>query len=272
VNGVLRRLPAVALVLLAASLGGAEAAELRWHWRDGFNSAEQRKLRDWVERTAAGLERVVGPLPMTVHIYFHRRSRAREPVPWAHTERSAREGVHFHVDPGFPLQAFLADWTAPHELSHLVLPYLGARHAWFAEGFASYMQYQVMQAMGVIDETQVQALYAGHLRRARRGYDRPRTPFAAAAPRLRAEGRYPVMYWGGAVYFLRVARALEAASGPALTAVLTEYLACCRARRGGLGALVARLDAIAAAPVFSRELARFRAEPGFPEAPSGRLR
>lgn len=240
------------------------AAEVRWHWQDRFTPVERQRLQSWVMQTVAGLERLVGPLPFDLHVTFHRRRDAGEPVPWANTVRSGRQGVHFHVDPGYPLRRFLEDWTAPHELSHLVLPYLGRRNAWFAEGFASFMQYRVMQAMGVIDAAEVRRRYRRHLEHARRDYPFADSPLAAAAPRLQAERKYPVMYWGGAVYFLRADAELRGRYGRDLFAVLADYLACCRRDRSDLPGLTRELDRLTGGDVFSRHLVPFMRDPGFP--------
>ena len=105
--------------------------------------------------------------------------------------------------PYLDVVALLADWTAAHELSHLLLPYLGRRHDWFAEGFASYIQYQVMYHMGVLDWRGVVDRYRRQMTKAAGRYDLPALPSADAAPGLRSSGDYPTMYWGGAVLFLR---------------------------------------------------------------------
>jgi len=256
-----RSLLASALLLCVSANAGAA---LDITWQDDFSAEEQRKLVRWVEETHAAVEQLVGPYPFDVHIFFHRRDGAREPVPWANTERGRVQGVHFHVDPRFSLGALRSDWTAAHELSHLALPYLGRRHAWFAEGFASYMQYQVMAAMGVISPAEAARRYAGKLARAERRYRYPDRPFAAAAPRLRAEGNYPTMYWGGAVYFMQVDEALRAHSGQDFIAVLREYVACCRRNGGDIGVLLGTLDELADSTLFSRHYRNFQVDKGFP--------
>lgn len=250
--------------LPALLLSAVAHAGLQFHWQDVFTAEEQAKLRAWIEETHAAVEHLVGPLPFEVHVFMHRRDGAAEPVPWANTQRSRRQGVHFHVDPRFPPTAFRHDWTAAHELSHLVLPYLGSAYAWFSEGFASYMQYQVMHAQGVLSADAVAQRYRRNLDRARRSYSYPAQPFARAAPRLRAEGKYSTLYWGGAVYFLEVETALRRASGRDLPGLLREYIACCSARRGSLSTLVAELDRLAGSGQFSSQLRRFEATPGFP--------
>lgn len=251
------------LLLLMLVVGTEANAVLYFEYRDHFSAAERQRLERWVTEVAAAVEGLVGQYPFDVYIYFHLR-RASEPVPWANTTRGYREGVHFHVDPRFSLEDFRHDWTAPHELSHLVIPYLGRAHAWFAEGLASYLQYQVMQQMGVLTAEQAAARYQQRFAAARRGYRDPEAPFVSVAPRLRSEGRYRSLYWGGAAYFLQVDRLLRAQSDTRLIDVLRNYLACCR-RRAGLGTLLQSLDRNGGAGHFERQFLTFSVTPGFPE-------
>lgn len=238
-------------------------AGIEWHWDDDFTAEEQAKLTRWIGETISGVEAFVRPFPFDVHVTFVRAERGDGPVPWANTVRYGRQGIRFHVNPEHSLEAFLDDWTAAHELSHLLIPYLGKRHSWFAEGFASYMQFQVLHEMGVIDREEMQRRYRLRIARAEDSYDLHDIPFADAAPRLRARREYRTMYWGGAVYFFRVQRRL-AKAGTSMPEVLREFVDCCRRRTRGLDGLIGTLDRIAGEPAFSEELALLRSEPGFP--------
>ena len=253
-----------ALLVMAVICSAAEARTL-YEWADSFNEREQAKLTAWVTQTAEGLSDLMGPLPFDIHVRFHRREGRSGPVPWANTSRGYRQGVNFHVDPEFSLDRFLADWTAPHELSHLTLPYLGRRHSWFAEGYASYMQYQVMHHMGVLSWGNVIGRYRERMAKAKRGYDLDHLTLPAAAPRLRAAGRYPTMYWGGAVLFLRADSRLRQESSRTLTDVIAKYVACCRMRRQGISSLIRTLDEVSDTSVFSEEYSRFSTQSGFPD-------
>lgn len=243
----------------------APAAALDFHYADRFDPEERDRLEAWVTETAAALAALVGGFPFPVQVTFHRRDGASEPVPWAHTRRGRTQGVDLHVDPGYPQQDFRRDWTAPHELAHLVLPYLGRRHAWFAEGFASYLQYPVMVEMGVMSPAAADAAYRARIDRARSDFGDLPQPFAAAAPRLRAEGRYPTLYWGGAAYFIEADARLRDAGHPGLVALLADYLGCCRQPRATPRSLADTLDRLSASTVFSDLLDAFETQPGFPD-------
>lgn len=259
-----RRYLYAALLLGAALFSSPSRADLHFHWQARFDDATQTMVRNWLTESFAALEAHVGALPIPVHVHIHRKSPADEPVPWAQTRRGRPQGVDFYIDPRFARDDFRQDWTAAHELSHLILPYLGSKHAWFAEGFASYMQYQVMQAKGVLTEAETERRYRSNIARAERNYRLHDKSFVDAAPQLRAEGRYPTMYWGGAVYFRRVEAALRH-NGRSLQAVLSTYLRCCRRNYDDLDHLIATLDRLAGRPYFSQEYTRLRNSKGFPE-------
>ncbi|MEW5250535.1 gluzincin family metallopeptidase [Microbulbifer sp. 2201CG32-9] len=251
------------LLLFAMAFTPLAKAELVWHWQDPFDAADKQKLTKWIDRTVTAVEQQVGPYPFDVHIYFYRRAGRGQPVPWANTRRGRVQGVNFYVDPSFSLQDFLRDWTAPHELSHLLIPYLGRRNAWFAEGFASFMQYQVMQQMGVLTEEQALARYRVRIEKAAREYRESTQPFALAAPKLQRRRQYPTMYWGGAVYFLQADRLLRQRDD-SLQRVLARYTTCCRTQTRGLDQLVAQLDRISTSTLFSNLLRDNRSQQGFP--------
>jgi hypothetical protein len=235
-----------------------------WHWEDRFNEEERARLTRWITETVDGIETLVAPYPFDIHVAFYSSEPGDSPVPWAHTVRSRRQGVNFHVDADRTLEEFRADWTASHELSHLLIPAIGRSNAWFAEGFASYMQYQVMRAMRVVDDEQMLEQYRTKIGKAQQKYDLHDLPFAEAAGELVARREYPTMYWGGALYFMQVDRLLQR-RGSSLLQVLREFVECCRSETRGLDGLVRELDRIAGEPLFSERLSVMRTRPGFPE-------
>ena len=266
---------AAVLILITILVTGISASRpshipLKFHWEDQFTEAEKTKVQTWLVETHDALEQLVGKLPFTTELYIHRTS-SREPVPWANTERSAIQGVHFHIDPSYSLEDFRNDWTAPHELSHLVIPYVGHANSWFAEGFASYMQYQVMHQMGVLDKNAMRKRYQKNLQKADSRYTHERMPFATAAPKLRAERNYPTMYWGGAAYFLQADAELMNDHRPGLVATLARYTQCCRMQGHALNDVVASLDKLSGGSTLADLMHRFENQPGFPHHENLRL-
>lgn len=254
---------APAVIVLVAVLGTPVHAELQVEFEDRFSPGEKEKLVAWVTEVKDGVEGLVGEYPIDIRVRFT-RSWSRKPVPFGRTLRGRRQGIQFHVNPRFSLDELRRDWTAAHEFSHLILPFLGREYAWFAEGFASFMQYQVMHSMGVIDGEEVTRRYRSKLDKAARRYHYPDRAFVATTPGLRAERKYPVMYWGGAVFFFRLNEALEANADTTVVGLVSDYMRCCRRSRSSLTGLAADLDRIIGSPVVSEELGRFESAVGFP--------
>lgn len=254
-----------AVLILAAWLLVPSSHAALLSWEDPFSAQEQAKLQGWIEQADAGMERLFGPWPFHYRAYLHRSPSAHEPVPWAQTNKRLGRDVHFYVDPRFPLTDFVEDWTATHELVHLMFPYLGESGRWFAEGIASYFQFPAMVAAGSLDWRQASGRLSERLRRAERLHREDGRPIVSLSQFPSGRLANVRLYWGGAAYFLRVDQRLQAELGRRLNTVIQDYLACCSSRRGGsvLG-MIQRLDQISDSEVFSRTYLETVAEPGFP--------
>ena len=251
-------------IIFSAILGFAPVEEphtsIVWHWEDEFSRAEQGKVEDWLNNVTGAVESTLGVYPFTLHFYIHRRKGSSEPVPWASTRRYSVQGVDFYIDPSYSLQTFLDDWTAPHEISHLSIPYLGREHAWFAEGFASYMQYQIMQKLGICSEQQVREIYAEKIDRVKPYYDSDRD-FVSVSKELQSRNHYSVMYWGGASYFMQIDKRLRLEYGQELTGFINEYLDCCRMKDMSFEELIESWDRLLGEPLFSDMLQSYQTSP-----------
>ncbi|MCJ7717235.1 MAG: hypothetical protein MUO54_12055 [Anaerolineales bacterium] len=233
---------------------------LVWHWEDDFSPEEQRKVEKWLSSVTGAVEETLGVYPFDLHFFIHRRDGSREPVPWASTRRHSSQGVDFHVDPSYSLQSFLDDWTAPHEISHLSIPYLGREHAWFAEGYASYMQYQVMQTLGILSGERVREMYAQKIERVRPSYDRDQD-FVSVAKDHQSRNRYPDMYWGGASFFMKIDQGLADEYGQTFPGFIKEYLLCCRLENEAFVELIESWDHLLGEPIFSELLHTYQSAP-----------
>ena len=197
-----------------------------WHWEDHFTPPEKAKIETWLKDVTNAVEATLGNYPFDVHYYLHRKDYASEPVPWAHTSRHFEQAVHFYVDPSYSLKAFLEDWTAPHEISHLSIPFIGKENSWFAEGYATYLQVQVMKTMGYYTEETAKKKYTSKYAMVKEAYQKS-IPFVATAKNLKKQNKYPQMYWGS-VHFFRELDKKYSESGSSLLTLLNRYLECCR--------------------------------------------
>jgi hypothetical protein len=244
------------LVIFISPISGK--SEFVYKWKDDFTEAEKTKVKKWLDITFSAVKNRIGDYPFDVHLFIYRRDNQSEPCPWANTWRYPNQQVHFHIDPSFSLEEFIEDWTAPHELSHLAIPYIGERETWFSEGFASFMQYQVMEEMGLLNPSQRDSAYSAKVNKAGQFYSGNQA-FGSEAMELRENNNYPAMYWGGASFFLTWNGSLEK-SGTNLCQVFVKYLSCCRKHDRGVTEVVSSLDKSSGFSFGSDLLKKYREE------------
>ena len=237
-----------------------------WNWNDDFSRDEKLHLTQWITQAELGIKRLFGSLPYSYRVHFHRMNDGRGPVPWAHTDKRNGRTVHFHVNTAYSWKTFGKDWTAPHELSHLMFPYLGQKGMWFAEGIASYLQYQIM--------------YANHTITWEQGVNKLKERFQAAenyksyddmsivnlSKIIYSTGAFVRLYWGGAAYFLNVDKRLYDEKGIRLNDVLTDYINCCvfQSHRNAMH-MMQTFDRLSKSSIFTELYEHTVMRQGFPE-------
>lgn len=222
-----------------------------WHWEDEFSQVEKDKLILYLTEVTQASFNVLGKYPFQMQFYLHRSKSEREPIPWAHTERSEVEAVHFYVNPSFDLSVFRADWTAPHEISHLSIPFLGKANAWFSEGYATYMQLQIMKEMGIYTSKEILERYKMKDNLVKGDFS-SETNFVDEAKRLRETYNYPAMYWGSVRFFKTVDRLLQTQEHHSLTQHIKAYQNQNRLKDETLDDVLHSLDAGLKAPIFQK--------------------
>jgi predicted metalloprotease with PDZ domain len=180
-------------------------------------------------------------------------ARASEPTPWAYVLRGGQAAAHFFVNQRRPLREYVEDWTAPHELSHLLLPYVTSNDAWLSEGLATYYQNVSRVRSGAITPQDAwQRMHSGF----RRGKDGTtgKLTLKQATERMYRDGGYMRVYWSGAAILMMADVRLRQLTDnkQSLDTVLAKFGECCldpdpewTARR-----VFEKFDEIAGASVF----------------------
>jgi hypothetical protein len=230
-----------------------EGSVLRLAIPGRLSESQRDKLKTWIQESAEAVASVFGYFPhSSPQILIVPIGRRNDVVPWAHVIRGGGVAAEFFVDETRPLSQLSEDWTATHELSHMLVPYVSRRDKWLSEGIASYYQNILRARDGRLSEQQAwQRLHRGF----ERGRAQTRNETLAQATR---SGYQSIMriYWSGAAMMLKADTELRLISNgrQSLDTALAGLQNCCigshrswRARE-----LFTELDRITGTTVFSR--------------------
>lgn len=178
---------------------------------DGDYQTSQHELKKWLEGAVESVCNIYGYFPReNVQLILIPVGKSGEAVPFAQVVRGGGFSVKFYIDPGRPLDEFIHDWTATHELSHSLLPFIDRDQAWLSEGLATYYQYVLMARDGRLSEQQAwQRIYNGFQKGKR---DSRNLTLKETAENMSRYHAYRFVYWSGAAMMLKADVALREAS------------------------------------------------------------
>ena len=180
--------------------------------------------------------------------------------------RDGGDSVELFIDERRPIEDFYDDWTATHEFSHLMLPFVRSQHRWISEGFAQYYQNVLLTRAGQYDELRAwQKLYEG-FERGRKS--RPELSPNEAARRGVGAATMKI-YWSGAIIALLADVELRQRSDghESLDYALDHLQRCClpAATSWSGTELFEKLDSFVAEPVFMPLYRQYADSKGFPD-------
>lgn len=273
-------LPAVvtSIAVLASIAGDAHYVEkavagatLKITIRQPIDEVKAAEIADWLESTAGNINQVYGrfpaPAPNIIVIPGSLRNWGSDkPVTFGRVTRTNGGTVELFVNADFPISAFYTDWTATHELSHLMLPLLDKRYRWISEGFATYYQNILLSRAGhYTPEYAWEKLTAGFERGRQSRPDL--SPNAAGSTGIR-NARMKI-YWSGAALALLADLELRQRSNgqESLDTVLGRLQSCClpAARKWSGPDLFSKLDSFLDEPLFMPLYDRYANSNGFPD-------
>lgn len=239
-----------------------EDYELFWNFEDEFSETQEDTLKLWIEEVKRATESTLGAYPFDMHIYFYRASRGKRAVGFGHTSRKNDVNeIHFYINPDATYAELLEDWTAPHEMSHLAIPFLGKKYKWFAEGFATYLSRRIMIDMGYFTEATFDSMYVNKIGEAGSSYSNPVKPFSEVSQELFDKYKYGAVYWGSAGFFYTADKQLQEKHDIRFTDLLKEYLQCCRMKNKRLAHVIRSFDRLIDDTIFTDLLYRYENEP-----------
>ena len=251
-------------------------AILRVALPDAEPAVDQEAVLRWIRATATDVSLTYGrfpnPSPFVIVMPIASESRwSNSAVPFGRVIRDGGEAVELFVDQTRPLADYLGDWTATHEFSHLMVPYLNSQARWISEGFAQYYQNVLLARSGAYDqELAWQKIVSGLERGAA---SQPGLSPNEATTRGRRGARMKV-YWSGAALALMADVELRARSDgrESLDTVLDDLQACCLPSEKVWSGIefFAQLDALLDEPVFMPLYEQYADRAGFPD-PNGTL-
>ncbi|MBL4661371.1 MAG: hypothetical protein JKY19_13525 [Alcanivoracaceae bacterium] len=225
-------------------------SHLRLALINGNNSYNKQSIIDWIKQMADAVAVIGDDFPIKeAQVMVILLTGSRGAVPWGQVNRAGGSGVLFIANPASSHADLIADWTAAHEFSHLLLPYT-PDDRWLSEGFASYHQNISRARTGLLDEkTTWEKLLAGFERgrKAAGQYNAPALESASMKHLMQ-------MYWGGAVIALKADVALqEQTNGKVTLSIALDKLNDCCLETGqewSAKETFSRLDRITGTHVF----------------------
>jgi len=234
------------------------------------------KIVSWLRAAAHDVADVYGRFPNPAPQVIVQPSQARgwasqdwggggSAIPFGYVTRDGGEAVRFFVDVDRPLVDYLGDWTATHEFSHLLLPYIRSREKWISEGFASYYQNVLLARRGVYTEQEGWRRLHSAFEKARAIRNPPTLDGISDRPFREVR---MLLYWSGAAVALMADAELRRLSDSAesLDTVLARLQACCLpSERTWTGEeFFTMLDELSKYPVFEDLFERYAYKRGMP--------
>jgi hypothetical protein len=223
---------------------------------------------EWTRETAEHITLAYGRFPnpyARVLLLPSANRRGESAVQFGRVVRDGGETIELMIDPTKPEESFLGDWTATHEFSHLMLPYVNRDERWISEGFAQYYQNILLARAGrYTQQIAWQKLNSG-LTRGRESAPALSPNEAAAGD---ARNTRMKVYWSGAALALLADVELRRRSGgkESLDHVLGRFQSCCLpSRRTWTGMeLFEKFDTLIDEPLFVNLYQRYADSAGFP--------
>lgn len=216
-----------------------------------LSQQERKTTYQWLSKVTDALRTVYGELPKDNYSITIKRSSSRSgPVPWGHVERGEPTNVLLVINPELGYDALLDDWTAFHEMSHLLIPYLGHGNIWFSEGLATYYQNIIQARSGLLDETHLWEKISAGFERGKKQQSWNNITLTETSNKMKQNRQFMRVHWSGVLYWLNADVELRKQGKASLDEALRLLKNCCEHRSMSASAIAHKLDALTSSNVF----------------------
>lgn len=221
------------------------------YYKNAFNDSERKLVYQWLQQVTSALTTVYGELPINdFSINIKRSTNRNSPVSWGHVERGEPTNVLLVVNPDLGYNKLINDWTAFHELSHLLLPYRGYGNIWFSEGLATYYQNIIQARSGLLNETEMWQKIVDGFERGKKQQQWNHINLAEVSNKLRETRQFMRVHWSGVYYWLSAEIQLQKNGKGSLDNALKQLKACCESRSMSAHAITEKLDSLTESQIF----------------------
>ena len=178
---------------------------------DGALAIDDAATGAWLRGAIGAVAQGVGRFPRPrLTVIVVPSAAERETVPFGMVARGGDASLLLLVSRTATGASLARDWVLPHELSHLLLPFVEREHAWLSEGFATYYQEVLRARAGLESERDaVRRIVLGARDAARTGGG---VSLIRGSARLDLSRDHAHVYWGGAALFFKADVAVRAAT------------------------------------------------------------
>ena len=231
-----------------------------------FNQNERDTTYKWLMEVTRAARTVYGELPRDKFTLTIRRSQNPSgPVPWGQIKRADPPAMLLVINPEFGYDALLRDWTAFHEIAHLLIPYNGYGGAWFSEGLASYYQNIIQARSGLLTEIQMWKKITTGLTRGKKQQTYKHQELAKVSDAMSKNRQFMRVHWSGVLYWLKADVELRKQNKDNLDKLLKQLKDCCQKSSMSAKAIAIKLDALANAEIFVPLFEKFSNSHQLPE-------
>ena len=239
-----------------------EEYDLIWTWEGDFTAEEQEKLKTWITEVNEATACTLGPYQFDVYVNFIRSDSKNRPVPFGFASRKGGiNQVNLYVNPTESPEELMGDWTAQHEFSHLSIPYLGSKHKWFSEGFATFLSRQTMMDQGLFSQSEFDSLYHSRITEAKECYNSTTKTFIEVSDSLMQNYGYSDMYWGSSTFLFTLDKRLRQEKSMRFVDIMKIYQLKCRSGDKALRDVIGSFDKAIGEPWCIDLMAIYRNQP-----------